>query len=408
MRREEFYAGARTDLAGPLDGVRVLDVTKVWAGPLVSAVLGDLGADVVRIELPGGRDGQVPPEIPGTGLSWFRETVNRNKRSAAVDLRVPAGRDTFLRLVAHSDVVVENYRPGTLDGWGVGYAACRAARDDVVFVSVSGFGQYGPRSALPGYDPVVQAYGGWMALNGEPDGPAVRAPTFLADELAGLHGAIGALAALRHRDVTGEGQHVDVALLDSLLAGSSGLLTLAATGRPPARTGNGTDFVVPSGAYRCRDGVVYLAVALDRQWRALADLVGRSELARAPGFGRAAQRLAHRAEVDEVVAGWCAQHPVARVVAGLEAAGVPASPVRELTEVAGDPHVAAREMLQSVVLSNGTVAPLTGPAAKFSRTPTRVRRSAPPAGRDTDEVLRELGIIVDSRFSEDEGVAGAE
>src|SRR6266536_2297427 len=157
MRAEEFYREARGDAAGPLEGVRVVDVTKVWSGPLATCVLADLGADVVSVELAGGRDGQVPPEIPGTGLSWFRETVRRNKRSVSLDLREPAGRETFLRLVATADLVVENYKPGTLDGWGVGYEDCRRARPDIVFVSISGWGQYGPNTHLPAYDPVTQA-----------------------------------------------------------------------------------------------------------------------------------------------------------------------------------------------------------------------------------------------------------
>ncbi|MBB6347770.1 CaiB/BaiF CoA transferase family protein [Nonomuraea muscovyensis] len=392
MNREEFFRDARSDLTGPLDGVRVLDVTKVWSGPMATCVLADLGADVVRVELPGGLDGEVPPKIPGTGLSWFRQTVNRNKRSVGLDLREKDGRETFLRMVAVSDVVVENYRPGTLDGWGAGYAACRAAQADIVFVSISGYGQYGPRSSLPGYDPVLQAYGGWMSLNGEPGGGPVRAQTFIADEMAGLHGAIGALAALRHRDRTGEGQHVDVAMLDALLAGSSGLLTLAATGRPPARNGNETDFVVPANVYACADGSIYLAVALNRQWRALAAAIGRPELATAPGFGTAAERLANRAAVNEAVAAWCAERGVEQVLKALDACAVPAAQVRDLADVAADPQVAEREMLQDVTLHDGTTAPLTGPPAKFSRTPTRIRRAAPRAGNDTEDVLREWGL----------------
>jgi formyl-CoA transferase len=392
VEREEFYREARTDLAGPLAGVRVLDVTKVWSGPMASCVLADLGADVIRIELPGSRDGDLPPRIPGTRQSWFRQTVNRNKRSVALDLRVPAGRDTFLRMVRHTDIVVENYRPGTLDGWGVGYAACRAVRADIVMVSISGYGQYGPRAHLSGYDPVVQAHGGWMSLNGEPDGPPLRSPTFIADELAGLHGAIGALAALRHRDTTGEGQHVDVAMLDSLLAGSSGLLTLAAAGLPPPRLGNETDFVVPANTYACRDGTVYLAVALDRQWRALAEAMGRPELGRADGYATARARLANRTEVNRVVADWCADLPVAQVLKTLDGCAVPAAAVRDLAEVAADPHIAARDMLRQVRMPDGGSVKLTGPAAKFSRTPTRIRHAAPRPGADTGAVLRELGI----------------
>jgi formyl-CoA transferase len=394
MERDEFYREARHDLRGPLDGVRVLDVTKVWSGPLASAVLADLGADVIRVELPGSLDGEVPPVIPGTTLSWFRQTVNRGKRSVALDLREPAGQKAFLGLVSSADIVVENYLPGTLDRWGIGYLGCRAAREDIVVVSISGYGQYGPRAALPGYDPVVQAYGGWMALNGAPDGGPVRAPTFLADELAGLHGAIGALAALRHRDATGEGQHVDVAMLDSLVGGSCGYLTLAAAGRPPTRLGNETDFVVPANAYACRDGTVYLAVALNRQWRALCTAMGRTELGRADGFATPADRLANRTEVNRVVAAWCFSLPLSEVLDALDGAGVPAAPVRDLADVAADPHVAARELLQRVPLPDGSSAELVGPVAKFSRTPTQLRSGAPRAGADTAEVLGDLGIPI--------------
>lgn len=390
MREEDFYREARADIAGPLEGVRVLDVTKVWSGPLASCVLADLGADVIRIELPYGRDGQVPPEIPGTGLSWFRESVHRNKRSVGLDLRAAAGRERFLRLVATADVVVENYKPGTLDDWGAGYADCRTARPDIVFVSISGWGQFGPNTRLPAYDPVIQAAAGWMALNGTPEGPPVRSPTFLADELAGLHAAIGALAALAHRTRTGEGQHVDVAMMDTLLFGSSGLPTLAAAGAPPPRLGNETDFVVPSNVFACRDGHLYLAVAINKHWRALAEIVGRPELARADGFRTNEERLANRTEINEIVAGWCAGRTVSEAVAALSEPGLVVAPVRTLTEATADPHIAARGMLRETRLSNGTSAPLVAPPAKFSRTPTGIRRSAPAPGADTDDVLREL------------------
>ncbi|MFV2101606.1 CaiB/BaiF CoA transferase family protein [Micromonospora sp. LOL_024] len=386
----DFYREARDDLAGPLDGVRVLDVTKVWSGPLTSAILADLGADVVRVELPHGRDGEVPPRIPGTGLSWFRQTVNRNKRSVGLDLREPSGREEFLRLVAAADVVVENYRPGTLEGWGVGWAQCRAVRPDLVYVSISGWGQYGDRRAEAAYDPIVQAASGWMSLNGDPDGGPVRAPTFLADELAGLHGAIGALAALWHRRHSGEGQHVDVAMFDAMLAGSAGLHTLAAAGRPPGRWGNQTDFVVPANVYDCVGGQVYLAVALDRHWRELAGAMGRPDLARAPGFARAADRLANRAEVDAEVARWCAGVPADVVVAELVGRGLTVSRVRTVAEVVADPYLAQRAMLQPTVLSDGSTAPIVGPAAKFSRTPTRVRFGAPAPGQHTAQVLSEI------------------
>lgn len=393
----DFFRRARTDGAGPLHGVRVLDATKVWSGPIATAVLADLGADVVRVELPGRPDGPPRPRIPGTALSWFRETVHRNKRSVGLDLREPADRDRFLRLVATADVVVENYKPGTLDGWGVGYEACRAAREDVVLVSISGFGQYGPDAHRPAYDPVVQASCGLMDLNGEPGGPPLRVPTFLADDVAGLYGAIGALAALAHRQRTGEGQHVDVAMVDCLLAASSGLPTLAATGAPPRRQGNETDFVVPSNVYACRDGHLYLTVALDRHWRELVVVLDRPELARADGFARAADRLRNRDAVNAVVAGWCRDRDVAVAVAALTARGLVVAPVRTLADAVADPHTAARGTLVDTVLSDGSVAPLVGPPLKFSRTPVGIRRGAPVAGADTDEVLADLAARGEKR-----------
>ena len=390
MREQDFYAEARPGTPGPLEGVRVLDVTRVWSGPMATCVLADLGADVVSIELYA--DGEVPPQIPGTGRSWFRETVRRNKRSVRLDLRGSPGRAQLLRLVATADVVVENFKPGTLDGWGVGYRDCRTVRDDIVFVSISGWGQYGPNAGLPAYDPVIQAASGWMAQNGLPEGPPVRAPTFLADELAGLHAAIGALAALAHRARTGEGQHVDVSMMDVLLFSSSGLPTLAAAGAPPPRLGNETDFVVPSNVYQCQDGHLYLAVALNKHWRALAEVIGMPALAQAEGFRTNAERLASREAVNAIVSGWCAGQTVADAVAALSARGIVVAPVRTLAQAVADPHVAARRMLQDTVLCNGSRAPIVGPPVKFSRTPTRIRRGAPAPGADTAAVLAELDL----------------
>ena len=395
MEESEFYRRARTDLRGPLDGVRVLDVSKVWAGPMASAVLGDLGAEVVRVEMPGSTDGDLPPDLPGTTLSWFRQTVQRNKRSIGLDLRTPPAREVFLRLARSADVVVENYKPGTLDKWGIGYEGCRAVRQDVVFVSISGWGQYGPAAGKPGYDPIAQAASGWMSLNGEPHGDPVKAPTYLADDLAALQAVIGTLAALRHRDRTGEGQHVDVALLDSLLAASGGFLTLAALGVPLPRWGNQADIVAPAGVFGCSDGHVYIAVALNKHWRLLAGLIGRPELASAPGFATNRERRDNRDAVDGAVAAWCKERPLAEVVAALEAHGLSIAAVRTFAEAAADPDVRARGMVQETVLSDGTPVPLTGPPVKFSGTPTRIRSAAPEPGADTSAVLAELGVAGD-------------
>lgn len=392
MDKADFYHNARGDLAGPLHGIRVLDVTTVWSGPMASCVLADLGADVVRVDLPGSRPDRLRPHIPGTRLSWFHETVNRNKRSVGLDLRKPAGRETFLRLVATADVVVENFRPGTLDRWEIGYERCRSIRPDVILVSVSGWGQWGSGSSRGGYDPVVQAASGWLDLNGDPAGEQVRAPTFLADDIAALHAAIAALAALRHRDRTGDGQHVDVAMFDALLFQSAGFPTLAATGFPLRRWGNETEFVVPANRFRCSDADVYLAVARDRHWRAVAKIIGRGDLAVAPGFARNDERLANRAAVNAVIAEWCATRTAGDVVAALEPAGVVVTRIRSYAEAVSDPLVAERAVLEHTKLSDGSLVPLVAPPAKFSRTPTSVRRGAPRPGQHTDEVLEEWGI----------------
>lgn len=392
MDRATFYREARHDVDGPLHGVRVLEATTVWSGPMVGCVLADLGGDVIRVEMPGNRAGQVPPRIPGTGLSWFHQTVNRNKRSVGLDLRVPAAREIFLRLAGTADIVVENFIPGTMDDWGIGYAACRRVRPDLVFVSVSGYGQYGPGAGRRGYDPIVLAASGWTALNGAADGAPVKAPTFLADDLAGLHGVIAALAALRHRDATGEGQHVDVAMLDSVIFSSDGFLTLAATGVPLERLGDEAEFIAPANTFRCADGQVYLVAALDRHWRALAETIGHPDLARAPGFATNDERRANRAAVNALIAEWCRPRRMDEVVRLLAESGLASGPVRTFADAARDPHVLARDMLQDTELSNGTRAPITGPAAKFGRTPTRVRHGAPLPGAQTVEILTELGL----------------
>jgi len=318
--------------------------------------------------------------------------VNRNKRSLALDLRDPRGSSLFLRLAARCDVVVENFRPGTLDGWGCGYEAVRAVRPDVVYASISGFGQWGPQADEVGYDPLAQAASGFLSLNGAPDGEPVKAPTFLADDLAGLHAAFAVLAALRHRDRTGEGNRIDVSLLDAMLFQSTGYLTLGALGVPLPRLGNQFRIAAPANTYRCRDGRIMAGVLLDAHWKRLARLIGRPEAADDPRYAGALERIRRREEVDGWVAAWSASQSVDTALAALVAAGIPAAPVRSYAEAARTPHVAAREMLQPVSLPSGGSVPVVGPAAKLSRTPLRVRTPAPELGRDGDEILAELGL----------------
>jgi len=398
--KAEFYREALRDQAGPLGDVRVIDITTAWAGPMVACVLGDLGCDVIHVDLPGSPGGtNFPPNLPGTELSYAHVTVNRNKRSITCDLHRPEGVALLMELVATSDVVVQNFKPGTLDSWGLGYEHCRAVNPSIVYVSVSGYGQFGPLSPLPGYDPAALAYGGWMSLNGTVDGPPNKAPTFLADDLAGLHGAIGALGALHHRARTGEGQHVDVALLDALMFQSNGNLTLGALGFEMPRRGNEVGTHCPSNNYECADGGwVYLGVALDAHWQRLTAAVGDPDLGTAPGFATNAERVANRELCNQIVAGWCRNRTRDELVALTREVGIVCAPVRTYPDAAADPHLHERDMLIPTVLSDGTTAPITGPAAKFSRTPTTVRRAAPDVGAHTDEVFRSIGVD-DERLS---------
>jgi formyl-CoA transferase len=395
MRKEDFYRNARTDLAGPLQGVRVLEATTSWAGPMCGCLFADLGADVIKVEAIEGEVGRrVKPFVtgPGSAVSFLHATVNRNKRSLTLDLRKPEGHDLFLKLAARADVVVQNFRPGTFDKWGIGYEDCRAVKPDIVYVSISGFGLYGPAHDRPGYDPVAEAAAGFMSLNGSPEGGPVRCATYLGDDLAGLHSALSALAALRHRDRTGEGQHIDVSLMDSILFQSNGYLTLGAIGHPLERLGNRSLFSAPVDAFECADGHVFLAVLLEPHWQALTRLIGRPEMAEDPRFATMAVRHEHRDATDAAVAAWMKTKRVAEVERLFSQAGIPVAGVRTYAEAANDPHVIERDMLQPIEQEDGRTVPITGPAAKFSRTPTRVRSRAAKLGEHTNEILRELGI----------------
>jgi len=395
MEKAQFYREARTDLPGPLAGIRVVEATTTWAGPMCGCVLADLGADVIKVELPGGEVSRhVVPFLPGTNppISFMHSSVNRNKRSVTLDLRRPEGRNLFLRLAERSDVIVENFRPGVMHRFGIGYDEVRKVKPDIVYVSISGYGHFGPDRARAGYDVLSQARSGFLSLNGEPDGSPVRAPTYLGDDLAGLHAALGTLAAIRHRDRTGEGQHVDIALLDSMLFQSNGFLTLAAMGVQLERLGNEFPFAVPTNVYRCRDGHVMIVILVDAHWRAAARLIGRPELAHHPDYETVGARVAHRAELNQMMGQWFAQHTVDEAIKRFAAEGLSIAPVQTYADSARDPQVLARDMLQPTKLEDGSVAPLTGPAAKFSRTPTRVRSGAPTLGAHTDEILRELGL----------------
>jgi len=399
MNKADFFAEARADLSGPLFGVTVLEATTTWAGPMCGCLLADLGADVLKIEPPHGDVSRfLPPFLPGTNppLSFMHASINRNKRSMVLDLRSPAGRDLFLKLAADVDVIVENFRPGKLDRRGLGYHGIKQLNPDIIYVSISGFGQFGAYSHRAGYDVLAQAYSGFLSLSGEPQGEPIKPPIFLSDDLGGLHGALAAVAAIRHRDRTGEGQFIDIALLDSMLFQSNGNLALAAMDVELPRTGNEFVFNAPSNLYRCRDGYVMLVILVDHHWKLLAPAIGRPELAEHPDYATNAARLAHRAELNAMLEQWFAARTVEEASALLEDHGLAFAPARTYAQSAHDPHVIERDMLQTTE-QHGTALLNVGPAAKMSRTPLRIRSAAPALGQHTDEVLDQLGVDADAR-----------
>lgn len=395
MDKADFFREARHDVAGPLAGTRVLEATTTWAGPMCACLLADFGADVIKIELPEGEVSRtMPPFLPNTSppLSTLHATVNRNKRSLSLDLRTREGRDIFLKLAAQSDVIVENFRPGTMDKWGVGYEAARRVKPDIIYVSISGFGQFGPDHDRAGYDTLAQAASGFMSLNGERNGNPVRAATALGDDLAGLHGALATLAAVCHHYRTGEGQHVDVSLLDSILFQSNGMLTLGALDIPLPRWGNESPYAMPANVYTCRDGHIRLAIVLDSHWKILARIIGRPDLAEDPEYALQANRFRHRDEVNALIASWCADRSADDVVTLFVKEGLATAPIRTYAQAARDPHILARGMLQDTRQADGSSVPVTGPAAKFSRTPTRVRSGASALGAHDEGILQDLGL----------------
>jgi formyl-CoA transferase len=396
-----FFREARPDLDGPLHGVRVLEVTSTWAGPRCAGMLADYGADVIKIELLGSPDvaHRLPPflELASPPVSFFHAAVNRNKRNIALNFKDPRGIEIFLALARDADIVVQSHLPGRMAEWGCGYEQVRAVKPDIIYISISGYGQYGPYCRRPGYDPQAQAMSGLMSLNGPPDGPPMKVPIYFSDEVTGLHAAFAALAALRHRDTHGEGQHVDVSLLDATVASCTGQPTLAAQGLPTPRLGNLYPFGSPANVYPCLDGWVYAGVLLDTHWVKLAALLGRPELGTHPDYATISGRVVRRQELDGMLADFCKSRTRNQVLDAVAAIGLAAERILTPGEMVQDAHIQARETIQSARQPSGAVVKTEGPPAKMSRTPVRVRRVAVPHGSDTDEVLKCAGFNDEQR-----------
>jgi len=362
-----------------LQGLRILDFSRVLAGPMATMLLGDLGAEVIKVERPGTGDDtrQWGPPYDDRGHATYFEAVNRNKRSVVIDLATEAGVAEARALAARSDVVVENFRPGLLDGLGLGYADLSAEHPGLVYCSITGFGS-GGGAALPGYDLLVQALGGLMSITGEPDGPPQKVGVALVDVLAGLLASVGILAALRHRDATGEGQRVEVDLLSALLTGlvnqASAYTAGGVVGR---RMGNRHPSIAPYEPLRAADGDLVVAVGNDRQFAALCDVLGVPELATHPDYATNAARVAHRDALAAALEERLATRPVADWVADLTAARVPAGRVNDIAEAFALAERLGLEPIVEVPRPDGSVARLPRNPIGLSRTPPRYV-SAPP------------------------------
>lgn len=375
---------------GPLAGVRVLDLGRVLAAPLCAMVLGDLGAEVIKVERPGeGDDTRTwgPPwaEGPAGRESAYYLCANRNKRSVTADLKTEAGRTRVRRLALGADVLVENFLPGTLERWGLGYEALARDNPGLVLCSIVGYGSDGPEARRPGYDFAVQARAGWLSVTGEPEGEPVKAGMALADVLTGQNAAVAVLAALRERERSGRGQRVEVALFDSALMGLVNVGQAAlVTGRPPRRWGNAHAAIVPYQAFRAADRPFVLAVGNDAQWRRCCAVLGLDGLADDPRFAANPDRVAHREALVPVLEARLRERPAAEWLAGLEAAGVPCAPVQTVPEALRDPAFTAG-LWEMEGPSFGRTRSVGSPL-RFSRTPAGLRRPPPALGEHDAEV----------------------
>ncbi len=386
-------------MPGPLAGYRVLDLSRILAGPWASQLLADLGADVIKVERPGSGDdtrGWGPPFMldeagePTTEAAYFH-AANRGKRSIAIDIAQAEGQRLVRELASASDVLVENFKVGGLARYGLDYASLKAVNPALIYCSITGFGQDGPYAARAGYDFMIQAMGGIMSVTGEIDGEPMKSGVALADILTGLYAANAIQAALLHRERGGEGQYIDMALLDVQVATlASQAMNYLATRANPPRYGNAHPNIVPYQAFRTRDGYIILAVGNDAQFRRFCELAGRPELADDARFLRNRDRVQNRVELLEWIAAVMRERASADWLDGLHARGIPCGPINNIDEVFADPQVRHRGLeLELEHPSAGSVASVACPI-RLSQTPVEYERAPPLLGAHTDEVLAEL------------------
>ena len=377
---------------GPLDGLRVLDLTRVVAGPYGTGLLADLGARVVKVERPerGDEVRLLPDRVRGLSLTF--NDVNRNKESLTLDLRTDRGREILLHMLPHFDVLIENFAAGTLERWGLGWQRLSAANERLVYVQLSGFGSDGPYAGRRSYDLVAQAMGGLMAMTGEPAGTPLKAGVNLADYVGGLFAVVAVLSALRERDESGLGQHVDVSNQDALLTMLDAAVSwYRASGEEPARSGNFHRRVAPFGAYRARDGWVVVASATPRMFHKALEAIGRHDLMDDDGFRERLRNYGVRDEVNELWADWIAVHSRDEVEALCREHGLGFGRVQSIADLASDPQLEHRGMHAYVEHPDGLGAiPTRGVPLRFSRTPGAIRCAAPGLGEHTEKLLAEL------------------
>jgi crotonobetainyl-CoA:carnitine CoA-transferase CaiB-like acyl-CoA transferase len=375
----------------PLSGIRVVDLTRILAGPFCTGMLADMGADVIKVETPGAGDPLRGQGAIRDGLSWYFAAFNRNKRSLSLNLRTEEGRAVLTRLIAQSDVLVENFRPGVLAQMGFGEARLRQLKPDLVYCNITGFGTTGPYRDRPSFDFIAQAMSGFMAVTGMPDGPPLRAGPPIADLVAGLHGALGICAALVRHGRTGAGESVGASLNNGLI---SLLAFLAAnyfaTGEEPRRTGNDHAIVAPYGMFRTRDGEVALAPSQEQSYQRLIETLGLGELRGDPRFATNDLRVRNRAAINAAVEARLVAETTEHWIEELNGAGVPCGRVMGLAEVFADPQVIDQEMVLEQEHPGHGIVRMLGFPIKFAEAPCALRRPASEVGGDTDAILQEL------------------
>ncbi|WP_336273868.1 CaiB/BaiF CoA transferase family protein [Vreelandella indica] len=383
----------------PLQGLKVLELGQLIAGPFATKLLGEFGADVIKIEPPGTGDPLRKWRMieDGTSLWWHVQT--RNKRSVALDLRSEEGQALVRKLASEADVVVENFRPGTLDNWGLGWEALSTLNPRLIMVHISGYGQTGPYRDKPGFGVIGEAMGGLRYLTGQPGEPSVRVGVSIGDSLSALYAVIGTLLALQERNRSGLGQEIDVALYESVFAMMESLLPeFDASGQIREPSGSALPGITPSNAYRCQGGdYVLIAGNGDSIFKRLMGVIGRDDLANDPTLAHNDGR-SHQAEmIDAAIQTWTAERPRGAILQALDDARVPAGYPYTAEDIAFDPHYLAREMIQTFTRPNGKPLKVPGVLPKLSATPGRIGDGGPTLGQHTDDVLDELGIDHETR-----------